>query len=203
MSTKAKLDKLLETKEAIKKAIQIKGGDVGDVFDEYPTAIKNLKAGYFTVPAGIKFGYSPMESFPEDWNWSEWEKNESLTSAFRECYNIKTIPKLNVSPTSVQDCFNGCSKMVTADLSNWDTNNCQNMNQFFYYDVNLKNIIWDFNTSKNKDFTGMFYKCESLTDIPELDATANTKSSYSSYTQIFDMCYELRNLGGLKGINVS
>lgn len=66
MSTKAKLDKLLKTKEDIKKAIKNKGGNVGDVFDEYPVAIKNLKAGSFTVPAGMKFGYSTIEELPED-----------------------------------------------------------------------------------------------------------------------------------------
>lgn len=59
MSTKAKLNKLLKTKEDIKKAIQNKGGNVGDVFDEYPAAISKLKSGRVSVKdLGLKFGYS-------------------------------------------------------------------------------------------------------------------------------------------------
>jgi hypothetical protein len=59
MSTKAKLNKLLKTKEDIKKAIQNKGGNVGDVFDEYPAAISNLDAGKISIKeTGIKFGKS-------------------------------------------------------------------------------------------------------------------------------------------------
>ena len=68
MSTADKLSKLLETKEAIKQAIIDKGGAVGDVFAEYPTAIQNIQTGSgpFVVPAGMKFAYSDIEEFPED-----------------------------------------------------------------------------------------------------------------------------------------
>ena len=73
MSTADKLNKLLETKEAIKQAIIDKGGTVGDVFADYPTAIQNIQSGSgtFVVPAGMKFAYSDVTEFPEDWDWSE------------------------------------------------------------------------------------------------------------------------------------
>ena len=67
MSTADKLSKLLETKEAIKQAIIDKGGTVGDVFADYPTAIQNIQSGgsgTFVVPADIKFAYSSVEEFP-------------------------------------------------------------------------------------------------------------------------------------------
>lgn len=70
MSTADKLNKVLETKEAIKQAIIDKGGTVGDVFAEYPTAIQNIQggggSGRFVVPSGLKFGCSTIEQFPED-----------------------------------------------------------------------------------------------------------------------------------------
>lgn len=72
MSTADKLNKLLETKEAIKQAIIDKGGTVGDVFADYPTAIQNIQgggSGTFVVPAEMKFAYSEtLEEFPEDWD---------------------------------------------------------------------------------------------------------------------------------------
>lgn len=67
MSTADKLNKLLETKEAIKQAIIDKGGTVGDVFADYPAAIQNIQSGgsgTFVVPEGIKFAYSSVEEFP-------------------------------------------------------------------------------------------------------------------------------------------
>lgn len=73
MSTADKLNKLLETKEAIKQAIIDKGGTVGDVFADYPTAIQNIQggggSGTFVVPAGMKFGNSDgITEFPENWD---------------------------------------------------------------------------------------------------------------------------------------
>lgn len=72
MSTADKLNKVLETKEAIKQAIIDKGGTVGDVFAEYPTAIQNIQggggSGTFVVPADMRFGYSNFTEFPEDWD---------------------------------------------------------------------------------------------------------------------------------------
>lgn len=70
MSTADKLNKLLETKEAIKQAIIDKGGTVGDVFAAYPAAIQNIQSGggsgTFVVPSDMRFGYSTFEKFPEN-----------------------------------------------------------------------------------------------------------------------------------------
>ena len=72
MSTADKLNKLLETKEAIKQAIIDKGGTVGDVFADYPAAIQNIQGGggscRLVVPQDLMFGYSSITEFPEDWD---------------------------------------------------------------------------------------------------------------------------------------
>lgn len=70
MSTVDKLNKVLETKEAIKQAIIDKGGTVGDVFADYPAAIQNIEggggSGTFVVPGRMRFGYSKLENFPDN-----------------------------------------------------------------------------------------------------------------------------------------
>lgn len=70
MSTADKLNKVLETKEAIKQAIIDKGQTVGDIFADYPAAIRNIEggggSGKFAVPAGMRFGYATIETFPEE-----------------------------------------------------------------------------------------------------------------------------------------
>lgn len=70
MSTVDKLNKVLETKQAIKEAIESKGQTVGDVFADYPTAIQNIESGggsgTFVVPKEMKFAYSDITEFPEN-----------------------------------------------------------------------------------------------------------------------------------------
>lgn len=47
----------------------------------------------------------------------------------------------------------------------------------------------------------MFYNCKSLQSIPELDFSSNTSTYTSSSYSPFYSCNNLRNFGGLKGIN--
>lgn len=83
MSTKAKLNKLLKTKEDIKKAIQNKGGNVGDVFDEYPAAIKGLKSGRINVKdAKLKFQGSLFDDFNEINDHFDFTGVEDMSSMF-------------------------------------------------------------------------------------------------------------------------
>lgn len=122
MSTADKLNKLLETKEAIKQAIIDKGGTVGDVFAEYPTAIQNIQggggSGKFVVPKKIRFGYSEVEEFPEDLDWSEIEKEYYPTSLFYHCTLLKQVPKLKFANLeSGGQMFDSCYKVTDVDTS--------------------------------------------------------------------------------------
>lgn len=229
MSTKAKLNKLLKTKEDIKKAIQNKGGNVGDVFDEYPAAIKNLKAGSFIVPAGMKFQGSTIEEFPEDWNWSEVEQATDQSNRFNDCGIIKA-PKLSITnATNLSNMFYSCDRLSEIDTSNWDTSNVTNMYRTFYacnaleeldlsnWDTSnvtnmedmfggcleLKSIKWgEFDTSSNTNFRCMFKQTD-LKYIPELDCSSNTIVYNSSTYSPLSECIYLRNFGGFKGMNKS
>lgn len=120
MSTVDKLNKLLETKEAIKQAIIDKGGTVGDVFADYPAAIQNLQggSGTFVVPAEMGFGYSTFEEFPEDWDWSEVDRAADHSDRFHYCEKLTKTPKLvipNVTKTSSM--FYDCTALTEIDMS--------------------------------------------------------------------------------------
>lgn len=62
------LNKLKEIKSDIKEAIINKGVEVGDKFEEYAAGIDQIKGGKFVVPEGMKFAYSKISEFPEDWD---------------------------------------------------------------------------------------------------------------------------------------
>jgi hypothetical protein len=121
MSTADKLNKLLETKEAIKQAIIDKGGTVGDVFADYPTAIQNIQggggSGTFVVPAGLKFAYSKVEEFPEDWDWSEVEQVKDASRLFYYCTNLTEVPKLKLCPTDTSYMFGYTTYLTEVDTS--------------------------------------------------------------------------------------
>ncbi|MBQ5917090.1 MAG: hypothetical protein IIW92_00840 [Lachnospiraceae bacterium] len=122
MSTADKLNKVLETKEAIKQAIIDKGGTVGDVFAEYPTAIQNIQggggSGTFVVPAGMRFAYSTVEEFPEDWDWSEFEGATNADNLFENCSSLKTVPKLKLNNLqSAKNMFDECKALKSIDTS--------------------------------------------------------------------------------------
>lgn len=205
MSTADKLNKLLETKEAIKQAIIDKGGTVGDVFAEYPTAIQNIQSGSgtFVVPEGIKFAYSSVEEFPGNLDWSEVAQAADHSNRFYYCQKLTKFPKLTISnATNTSYMFGRCSAMKEIDMSNWDLSNVTNTSDMFSNCKLLKSIKWgEFNTSSNKNFNSMFAYCELLQSVPEMDFSSNT-STYSSGSP-FSSCYNLRNVGGLKGINKS
>lgn len=203
MSTVDKLNKVLETKQAIKEAIESKGQIVGDVFADYPAAIQNIEggggSGTFVVPGGMRFGYSNFEKFPENWDWSEFEKETNLSNAFHTNELLIALPNISPAPTSLNRCFASCKKLKRIDFSNWDTSNCTSMDSLFQYCNNLRSVGY-FDTSKIKNFNSMFADCLMLRDVPQLNATSNT-NSYSQYNSPLSNCNALRNFGGFKGIN--
>ena len=208
MSTADKLNKLLETKEAIKQAIIDKGGTVGDVFADYPAAIQNIQggggSGTFVVPAGMKFAYSnDIKEFPEDWDWSEAEQADDLSYLFQNCTSLIKVPKLTITnATKTSNMFGYCSALTEIDVSNWDLSKVKDMSNMFSNCKALTSIKGEINSSSNTNFQYIFYSCNNLRTIPALDCTSNTSTS-SSYNSPVGSCYSLRTFGGLIGMNKS
>ena len=203
MSTADKLNKVLETKQAIKQAIIDKGGTVGDVFAEYPTAIQNIQggggSGTFVVPAGIKFAHSTVEEFPEDWDWSEVEKITDGNYLFQYCEKLKEAPSINFVNLNSTSNMYGYTKIST--VPSIDTSKVTQMVEMFAYCSNLTEVK-DLDTSSATNINGLFSGCSKLQAASELDCSKITSNFYS-YNPPFNNCYLLRNFDGFKGLKVN
>lgn len=223
MSTVDKLNKVLETKEAIKQALIDKGQDVGDVFAEYPNAIQSIEGGgRFVVPGGMKFAYSGVTEFPEDWDWSEVDNTEDGSYLF---YKVQgKLPKINFKNVRDLTYTFGNTTVPTIDTSGWDTSNLStlistfnsskiievpkmntsnvyNFDNAFQYCRELKECK-ELDTSNATTIAALFYGCEKLRDLCEIDATNWRPSYISQYNGPVNDCKSLRNFGGLKNVSV-
>ena len=154
-TTADKLNKLLETKEAIKQAIRDKGVEVADhdVFAAYPNAIRKIETG---SGGGEKIdGSYIIAKFPEH---------------MRDGDNfIKQATELDVSNLDVgnvrdmSNMFSGYQELTILDLSSWNTSNVEYMNRMFnncgrLTELNLSN----FDMINVRDTDSMFGDCYSL-----------------------------------------
>lgn len=182
-TTADKLNKILESKAAIKAAIEAKGvSDVGDVLAEYPDKIASISGGgKFVVPNGLKFGYSNvfdatqfdisqvtnMSNMFYDYkgtslDLSSWDTSNvtSMLHMFSNCRNLTTIPQLDISKvTDVGGMFSNCSSLTT--ISQLDTSNVTSMWNMFGGCSKLTTIPL-LNVSSVSDMGSMFYNCNSL-----------------------------------------
>ena len=90
--------------------------------------------------------------------------------------------------------FNGCNKLTTLDLSNFDTSKVTNFSSMFYSCSSLTTVP-QLDTSKGTDFGSMFYSCSSLTTIPQFDTSNGT-----NFSIIFGRCFSLTDFGGLENL---
>ena len=226
MSTVDKLNKVLETKQAIKEAIESKGQAVGDVFADYPAAIQNIEggggSGTFVVPGEMRFAHSTFEKFPDNWDWSEIEKETDLNYLFSECSQLNNIPKIKFKDLqSGLYMFSGC-KITDIDTSEWNTSNMTKadnmfnntrittspqmdtssvttMNSMFSACAKLKEVE-NFDTSSAYKMESLFGNCSLLQTVSELD-TSNVTTNFSAYNSPFYNCNTLRHFGGFKDLN--
>lgn len=201
MSTKAKLNKLLKTKEDIKKAIQNKGGNVGDVFDEYPAAISNLDAGKISIKeTGIKFGESDWEEIPDRFDFSGLEDWSEL---FYENFKLNKIDlNFNATPTSMHSTFHSCISLNKIDLSKWDLSKNTNLYATFDSCTNLQELnLGKAETQNVQNFHRAFANCKELVSLQELDASGNNYDTPSYFDSPFYGAESLRHFGGFKNLS--
>ena len=175
-TTAQKLNKILETKEAIRTAINNKGGTLTttDTFASYPSAIDSLPSGGGNTlktlldatksTARLFYGYSGT-SIEGLIAYSDTENVNNMGSMFYNCFNLTTIPLFDTSST------NAFSSM-------------------FSYCKNLTSIP-QLNTSKGTNMSYMFSECRRLTtiDITHMNITSTSKNG--GFTS---NCYSLRKL---------
>ena len=160
-TTADKLNKLLETKQAIKQAIIDKGVDVSDdtVFAEYPALIDSIEVGggsddflAMRTQNGTDFRYL-------FYNYSGSE------------LNLNSLDTSNVNDMNCM--FSYCNNLTTLDLSNFDTSNVTNIESMFSWCYSLEELdIRNFNVNNIEYVNCMFEGCRMLHTL-RLDNCSN------------------------------
>ena len=194
-TTAQKLNKILETKEAIRTAINNKGGTLTttDTFASYPTAIDNLPSGgggslktLLDATQSTKSLFSNYQGTSVDdlISYSDTSNVTNMSGMFYKCLNLITIPQLYTSNvTNMSSMFSRCSSLET--IPQIDTSRVINMEYMFEECGSLRTIS-QLDTRSVTNMNRMFYNCNYLTTIPQLDTSSATDMSY-----MFSSCKKL------------
>lgn len=173
-TTADKLNKLLETKQAIRQAIITKGVDVGEdtKFADYPNKIAAIQTGSGEGTGGASDAFYNMRT----------QNGTNMYALF--CYypgSELDLSSLDTSKaTDMTMMFSYCFSLSLLDLSSFDTSNVNNMYQMFSYsnfnDINLSS----FDTSNVTNMSYMFASCSNLQslDLSSFDTENVTDMSY-------------------------
>lgn len=187
-TTTDKLNKLLETKEAIKTAIKAKNVAVADSepFSSYPSKIESITSGGGTGESGLDWsaiGYSKEpESLTDGFNYAKqiydnWNMSNSI-SYFGDG-NLIYFPMVDtVFVTNLDNSFAYCAALQELPLIN--TSNVNSMNSAFSNCSSLKSIPL-LDTSNVTNFNQAFAYCKNLQEIPELN-TSNATQTYAMFS---------------------
>ena len=152
-TTAQKLNKILETKEAIRTAINNKGGTLTttDTFASYPSAIDSLPSGGgntlktlldATKSTAYLFDNYSGTSVNDLISYNDTENVINMGSMFNNCRSLLEIPPLNSSKVENMDnMFYGCRNLKTIDLSHMKTLSSASLNYFAYACYSLTKLI--------------------------------------------------------------
>ena len=187
-TTAQKLNKILETKEAIRTAINNKGGTLTttDTFASYPSAIDSLPSGgdplkeYLdeTKNASYMFcGYAYIGGYDRNTTW-----NSNLTyERLQKILNYNTTSNV----TNMTGMFSNCDKLTTIPLIN--TSLVTNMSNMFRGSITFKTVP-QLDTSKVTNMSYMFFSTKLVT-TPQLNTASVTNMQY-----MFGSCYILTTI---------
>ena len=183
MSTADKLNKLLETKQAIKQAIIDKGVEVSDdtVFADYPSKIDSIEGG-------------GGNSYYEDLFNQRTNNGTDFTSLFESSSaKVLDVSKINTSNvTTMMNMFSGCQYLESLDVSNFNTSKVWNMYQMFHQCKNLESLdVSNFNTSNVTNMGGIFYQCLNLKSI---NLSIFNTSKVTTMADMFEYCQSLTSI---------
>ena len=218
-TTADKLNKILESKAAIKAAIEAKGvSDVGDVLAEYPDKIASISGGgggKFVVPNGLKFGYSSVFDATQ-FDTSQVTDMDQMFSYYRGAsLDLSSLDTSNV--TNMGSIFSGASTLKNINMKGIDTSkvttfrysfsNCQRLSSIDLSDLNVSSVTelqgifygcgatsiilnnWD--VRNVTDFKDMFYNCYKLTSV---DLSGFITSSATTLEEMFRSCSAITSI---------
>lgn len=217
-TTADKLQKILDSKAAIKAAIEAKGvSDVGDVLAAYPNKIASIKSSGYTGHADVE-GLKAIGWTDEDIEYYQmhgvnWNEEDDIYHKVPQnnidLYGVLTIdniqeykdrivylPKLDTSGvTNMSNQFRDCFSLVAVPMM--DTINVKNMNFMFCYCYSLTSVP-QFDTSSVTNMNSMFFNCHSLTFIPSFNT-----SNVTSMSNMLNNCFSLISIPTLDTSNVT
>ena len=141
MSIADKLQTIQSIKDDIKIAINNKGGNVGDDFTTYSTAIDNIQGGsnitkIDVAEAGIKFGNSTFKEVPDFYDFSN---VTNMSYLFDTCRNLTSIPQLQTgNVTDMSFMLRNCVSLTS--IPQFDTSNVLDMSNMLYNTSKLISI---------------------------------------------------------------
>ena len=206
-TTAQKLNKILETKEAIRTAINNKGGALTttDTFASYPSAIDSLPSGgdplkeYLDETKDARFlfcGYvnyvsttwyrnSTYERFQKLLKYETTRSVTNMEGMFYYCDKLTTIPSINTSlVTSMKNMFNTCRNLTT--IPQLDTSKVTNMIDMFRTCSKLTTIdITHMNISSISGSDSFAWGCYILTKL----IIRNMPSIPALNSNAFNYCY--------------
>ena len=171
--------------------------------------------GYFIETAKVSSSISALSSIyiggmfyrckflkSIDFTNFDMSKITSLSNIFKECYNLTSVKFGNVPKNlyKMNGMFYDCSKLVSIDLSIFDTSKVVDMQELFCGCAELVSLnIKTFNVEQVKSFQNMFAGCKKITSL-DLD---NFKTlNAENMTEMFRSCISLKNIN-LKNFDVS
>ena len=116
---------------------------------------------------------------------------------FKNLTQIEGIENLNTeNVTSMRDMFDGCSSLISLDVTNFNTENVTSMRDMFNGCSSLISLdVTNFNTANVTDMCYMFFGCKSLTTIYVSDEFVITNTTNKTYSLFFD-CIKLKGAIG-------
>ena len=192
-TTAQKLNKILETKEAIRTAINNKGGTLTttDTFASYPSAIDSLPSGGNTLKTlldatkSAKYLFQNYKETSVDGliSYSDTENVTNMNSMFQGCSNLTTIPQLNTrSATNMSNMFRECSHLTTIqlDISNISSetsmsNTFQDCSRLTTIDITHMNNISTMWSFANGCYSLTKLIIRNMTKIPPLETNSFNK----------------------------
>lgn len=197
-TTADKLNKVLQTKEAIRTAINNKGGTLTetDTFASYATAIDNIQSGgggslkaFLDATkkcSSLFYGYSGT-SVDDLISYNDTSNVTTMAGMFHGCSNLTSIPLLNTSScTNMTNMMRECYQITT--IPQFDTSKVTSMSSMVFNCSNLTTIP-QLDTSSCTSMYYMIGGCGKLTTVPQLNTIKVTNMSY-----MFSYCSLLKTI---------
>ena len=200
-TTVDKLNKILETKEAIRTAINNKGGTLTetDTFASYPTAIDSLPSGgsgedrlkklLDTTKSASRLFYEYKGTSVDDLiSYNDTENVTDMSYMFYYAGSLVSIPKLNTKKVKNMEYFAGCCFQLSS-IGEIDASNITSLKCAFYQVKGDNLSINIYNTGNVTNMYRMCAMCYGLVSLSVLDMNKVTDAS-----DVFNNCSKLTYL---------